>query len=257
MDFSEKFLNGANKFISFIMTLVFLILGSYGAYALWDNNKVYAAAKNVQADMLKLKPEVDLEGKASFEELLAINPDVCAWVSLDNTTIDYPILQGETNLSYINTDVYGDFALAGSIFLDTRSDRNFHDPYSLVYGHDMVEGRMFGDLSLYKNEKFFNENSTGELILPDRSYNLKIYAAITESSDEIIFNPDSHKDGLSGLMDYTEKNALYIRSEMTEDLMSRVNNENLQILSLTTCSAEFTDARTIILAVMENNLGSE
>ena len=117
---------------------------------------------------------------------------------------------------------------------------------------------MFGDLSLYKNEKFFNENSTGELILPDRSYNLKIYAAIvTESSDEIIFNPDSHKDGLSGLMDYTEKNALYIRSEMTEDLMSRVNNENLQILSLTTCSAEFTDARTIILAVMENNLGSE
>lgn len=258
MDFSENFLKGANKFLSFIMVLVLIVLGSYGVYALWDNNTVYAAAKNVQADMFKLKPVVDSDGKASFEELLAINPDVSAWVSLDNTTIDHPILQGESNLSYINTDVYGDFALAGSIFLDTRSDRGFNDPYSLVYGHDMVEGRMFGDLSLYKNEKFFNGNSTGELILPDRSYSLKIYAAIvTESSDEMIFNPDSHKDGLNGLMEYTEKNALYIRSEMTEDLMRRVNNENLQILSLTTCSAEFTDARTIILAVMENNLGLE
>ncbi len=258
MNFSVKFLKIANSVITFVLIVSFLIAGSFAAYALWDNSTIYAAAENVQLDMLRLKPVVDAEeGGASFEELLAINPDVRAWVSLDNTGIDYPILQGETNLSYINTDVYGEFALAGSIFMDTRSDGEFQDPYSLVYGHDMVEGRMFGDLSLYKDENFFKKNSTGTLILSDRSYNLKIYAILVlQSSDGLIFNPESHKDGLSELIEYAQENALYLRTEMTEDMKRRADDE-LQILSLTTCSAEFTDARTIILASMEPSIPTE
>lgn len=248
MKFSESFLRVSNSILSVIVSVVFLTIGAYATYALWDNNTVYSAARNVQQEMLELKPGID---GATFEELLAINPDVSAWVSLEGTSIDYPILQGETNLSYINTDVYGDFALAGSIFLDTRSNRSFTDPYSLVYGHDMVQGRMFGDLPLYKEEDFFRENRTGELILPDKSYSLKIYAVIvTDSYDDMIFNPDRYKDGLSDLIKYAEDNALFLHEEMTEDLKKRADH-GLQILSLTTCSSEFTDARTIVLAVME------
>lgn len=248
MKLSEFFLRLANSILTVIVSVVILTIGAYATYALWDNNRIYSAAKNVQQEMLELKPGND---GAGFEELMAINPDVCAWVSLDGTSVDYPILQGETNLTYINTDVYGDFALAGSIFLDTRSSRDFTDPYSLVYGHDMVQGRMFGDLPLYKDEDFFRENTTGELILPDRSHSLKIYAVIlTNSSDEMIFNPDLYKEGLSSLIEYAEDNALFLHDEMTEELKQRADHD-LQILSLTTCSSEFTDARTIILAVIE------
>lgn len=252
MNFSVKFLKIANSVITFVLIVSFLMAGSFAAYALWDNSTIYAAAENVQLDMLRLKPVVNSESdEASFEELLAINPDVRGWLTMDNTTIDHPILQGETNLSYINTDVYGEFALAGSIFMDTRSNDEFLDPYTLIYGHDMVEGRMFGDLALYKDETFFNQNATGMLILPEKAYTLKIYAVLVlQSSDDMIFNPDIHDDGLKGLLEYTEENALYIREEMKE----RVNDaadEGLQILSLTTCSAEFTDARTIVLTVME------
>lgn len=247
MKFSESFLKLANRMLTIIVTLFVLIIGVYAVYALWDNNTVYSAAKNVQQEMLELKPG---DG-ATFEELMAINPDVCAWVSLDGTSIDHPILQGETNLTYINTDVYREFALAGSIFLDTRSNRDFTDPYSLVYGHDMVEGRMFGDLPLYKEEDFFKKNRTGELLLPDRSHSLEIYAVIlTNSSDEMIFNPDRYQDGLSDLINYAEENALFLHDEMTEDLKQRADHD-LQIVSLTTCSYEFTDARTIVLTVME------
>lgn len=257
MGLSGLFLKIANAIVTSFVAVAFLVAGTYAAFALWDNNTIYAAAENVQLEMIKIKPVESSEGGASFEELLAINPDVKAWITMDNTTIDHPILQGETNLSYINTDVYGDFALAGSIFMDTRSDGNFHDPYSLIYGHDMVEGKMFGDLVLYKDEEFFKENSTGTLILPDRSYDLKIYAAlIVQASDEMIFNTDPHEDGLSELIDYAEKNALYIRPEMTEALKQAADN-GLQILSLTTCSGEFTDARTIILTVMEPSMPAE
>ncbi len=253
MALSGIFLKAANAVVTWLVALALLIAGTYAAYALWDNNTIYAAAENVQAEMIRLKPVVEVTdaGGASFAELLAINPDVRAWLSLDNTSIDYPILQGASNLSYINTDVYGNFALAGSIFLDTRSDGGFHDPYSLVYGHDMVQGKMFGDLSLYKDEQFFEQNSSGSLILPDRSYKLKIYAVlIVEASDEMIFDPDLHKDGLAELIGFAKENALHMRKDLTKDLEQAADNGK-QILALSTCSAEFTDARTIILAIME------
>ena len=259
MGFSGLFLRVANAIVTLAVALSLLIAGTYAAYALWDNNTVYAAAENVQAEMIRLKPVVEVTetGGASFEELLAINPDVRAWVTLDDTNIDYPILQGMTNLSYINTDVYGSFALAGSIFMDARSDGNFQDPYSLIYGHDMVEGRMFGDLNLFKDSRFFENHSSGTLILPDRSYKLKIYAClVVKAFDDMIFNPDLHKKGLSQLIDYAETSAMYLRPEMTAALKQSAD-DGLQILSLTTCSAEFTDARTIILAVMEPSMPAE
>ena len=73
--------------------------GVYSAYSLWDNAQVYAAADDVQSELMKIKPKVEEDGGASFEELRAINPDVCAWLTLDHTKIDYPILQGEDNLT--------------------------------------------------------------------------------------------------------------------------------------------------------------
>lgn len=235
--------------VNLIVVLCLCVAGIYAAYALWDNNRVYSAASDVQADMVKIKPSVEEDGGASFEELLAINPDVCAWVSLDNTRIDYPVLQGSTNLTYINRDVYGNFALAGSIYLDTRNERDFSDAYSLLYGHHMENGGMFGDLDLYKDQSFFDDNKTGMLILPDISYNLEIFACLlVEAGDDTIFDPELWQTDINGLLSYAKDNSLHLREETINKLEQM---DKPQVLSLSTCSTEFTDARTIILAVME------
>ncbi|RBP64491.1 sortase B [Alkalibaculum bacchi] len=248
MKVSELILKVANGLISFVIILSLSLAGLYAAYALWDNSLIYAAVDDAQADMLKLKPQED---KPTFDELLAINPDVQAWLTLDNTNIDYPVLQGETNLNYINTDVYGNFALAGSIFLDSRNDGDFYDTYSLLYGHHMDNGKMFGDLSLYKEEAFFKENKTGTLILPDRVYKLEIYACLlVSSSEEAIFNPKRWQDNIDDLLQFADSNALYLNEVAIENAMNSTDGDP-QILALTTCSSEFTDARTVILAVME------
>ena len=68
--------------------------------------------------------------------------------------------------------------------------RDFTDKYSLIYGHHMADHLMFGDLDLYKDEEFFNENKTGVLILPDRIYDLKIIGClIVPANDKYIFDP--------------------------------------------------------------------
>ena len=242
-------LRTADFLISAVVVFCLVVAGAYSAYALWDNSQVYAAVDNVQAELLQFKPAPDADNEASFEELLAINSDVKGWITLDGTAIDYPILQGDTNFTYINTDVYGDFALAGSIFLDADCNGEFRDPYSLLYGHHMENSKMFGDLDLYKDATFFDENTTGELILPDRTYKLEIMACLlVPASEESIFEPQLWDANLDGLLDFARSNAL----DLHEDTIRRFEAEGgSQILAMSTCSAEFTDARTILLAWMQ------
>lgn len=252
MNASRMFLRAADSLVSTVVILFLAIAGLYSAYALWDNAQVYAAVDNVQSELLALKPKVDAaeEEGASFEELLAINSDVCAWLTLDNTEIDYPVLQGEDNLSYINTDVYGNFALAGSIFLDSRCDNTFHENYSLLYGHHMDNSKMFGDLDLYEDQTFFDENTTGMLILPDRAYELEIFAFLrVPASEDAIFSPQQWASDTGGLLDFIREEAELIHQDTMEKIGT--SEDFSQILAMSTCSSEYTDARTILLAVMK------
>lgn len=251
---SRFILKVANALVSAVVLVALVVAGLYSGYALWDNNQIYAAAENVQEDMIRLKPQV-AEGEEtgpSFAELLAVNEDVCAWVTVDETNIDYPVLQGEDNLSYINTDVYGDFALAGSIFLDSRNDRNFADNYSLLYGHHMANGSMFGDLDLFEEKKFFDQHHSGELLLPDRVYELDIFACmLVSASENKIFDPTRWQADIKGLLDFAEQESLFCRAEVVEQLRAE---DAPQILALSTCSSDFTNARTIVLAVMKEKM---
>ncbi len=249
---AKRILKFLNTLVDLAVFLALLISGSYSAFALWDNNRVYAQAENVREELLAFKPKTDplADNGASFEELRAINPDVCAWLSLADTKIDYPVLQGDSNLSYINTDVYGNFALAGSIFLDSRCNTAFRDSFSLLYGHHMDSSKMFGDLDLYKDEPFFSENPGGLLILPDRTYKLEILACLlVPSSERYVFEPQQWRDGAGGLVDFAERNAILL----SEPLLERIRSceECPPILGMSTCASEFTDARTVVLAVME------
>lgn len=250
MKASKMLLKAADFIVRGVAILFLVAAGLYSGYALWDNAQVYAAVDDIQSELLKLKPDAAEDGGASFEELRKLNPDVCAWLTLDHTNIDYPVLQGKDNLSYINTDVYGDFALAGSIFLDAGCDNTFREQYSLLYGHHMANNKMFGDLDLYEDEAFFDKNTTGELILPDRAYKLEIFACLrVPASDDVIFTPQRWKTDNGGLTDYVKGNAMHVHTDTMEQIGT--SEAFSQILAMSTCSSEYTEARTVLLAVMK------
>ena len=94
MDVSRIFLKTANSLLSAVIVLFLVVAGAYSAYALWDNMQVYASVDDIQSQLLKYKPTPGEDNGPTFEELRAINPDVCAWITLDGTKIDYPVLQG-------------------------------------------------------------------------------------------------------------------------------------------------------------------
>lgn len=219
----------------------------YSGYSIWDNQRVYASVDDINDKIQVYKPHgKNSENKYSFEQLRKLNPDVKAWISMDKTKIDYPILQGRTNLEYLNKDIFRDTSLAGSIFLDVGNDPNFWDNYSLIYGHHMDKRKMFGDLDLYKKKSFFEKNYTGKLILPDRKYRLEIFSLLMlESNDPVIFRPDNYKKNSSSVVSYAMSKGKYINKKIVDK-----NKKNNQIIALSTCSSSRDRERLVVLAYM-------
>lgn len=192
--------------------------------------------------------------KSLLDQLKGINQDITAWLTLPGTAIDYPVLQGSSNYSYINTDVHGNFALAGSIFLDYRNSGDYTDLYSLLYGHNMSQHRMFSDINLFKEEKFFNENTLGMMLTEDGWHIIESLAVIVlPASDSGMFNPENWKV-LEGEEIYrtAQENAMFTCEEGLKALREQLDaGEKPRLISLSTCSDEFTDARTILLTLMD------
>ena len=134
-----------DKILSFLAIILMVVMLSFGGYSLWDTYVTMSGAF-LKNDLLKYKPSLDNpeQTRLSLQELMAINPDTRAWITLDGTHIDYPMVQGKDDMEYVNKDVTCEFSLSGSIFLSAKNKADFSDPYMLTYGHHMDNGGMYG-----------------------------------------------------------------------------------------------------------------
>ena len=143
---ANKIIRIADKMVNWLIALCFIPLLLYGIYGLWDSNQI-----NQQADASlyeTYKPTA--KDSISFAELQKKNPEVIGWLTVDHTHIDYPLVQGEDNSKYVNTDPLGAFSLSGSIFLDYNNRNDFSDMNSIIlrssYG-ERCDVRRIGILS--------------------------------------------------------------------------------------------------------------
>lgn len=233
--------SGLSKLIDSVITFMLALALLYAGYALWDTWHVLNAPNSVQQQLMEYKPGDPEDLAASFEELLAINPDVCAWITIDGTGIDYVVVQGTDNYTYLDKDVYGSYSAAGSIFLDSGNSRGFTDSYCILMGHHMQGGAMFGDLDLFLDEAFFRANTTGTLYLPDKILALETVAVIqADAYDKIIYGaPVRSDDGFSSLILRINELAVYTRSNPL--------TQKDQIIALSTCSSSYTNARILLI----------
>ena len=155
-----------------------------GTYCLLDNYNVYNQVTRTQK--LGFRPEVS-ENSITFSDV----PLAKAWLTIPDTQIDYPVMQGKDNLEYINKDCFGKYSLSGSIFADFQNKPDFTDKYNLLYGHHMDKGLMFGSLDNWNDEKFFKNHEIGFLLTKEKVYKIKFIKIFeTEATDEKVFSLD-------------------------------------------------------------------
>lgn len=174
-----------------------------------------------------------------FESLRRINPDVVAWLTLDGTSIDHPVVQGKDNFEYLDINFYRKPYAGGTLFLDEQCPKNFSEEYQLIHGHHMSRGAMFGDLKKYTEEDFFGKNRTGQLLTPSREYDLEILGVGTfDAYDSRLYRLEGSKE--RPLQEFEK--CIYKRKVDFE--------ETDKLLCLSTCSGDMDDRRIVVFAKM-------
>lgn len=149
-----------------VLLLMFLAIGVLSLVALNQELLMSASADNLDKDtptevavgrpngflpqlVMKLNgvgAQTEQEYVERITEWREINPDVVGYIDIPELEISYPVLQGETNKTYLRTNIYGEYDVAGCIFLDS-SYPDIYSPMKLLHGHHMQDGTMFGKLA--------------------------------------------------------------------------------------------------------------
>ena len=111
-----------------------------------------------------------------MEALTAINPDIVGWLHFENMDISYPVLLAEDNDKYLHTSYDGTAVRAGSIFMDCNNTGDFQDSHTILYGHNMKNGSMFGQLKSYRDVSFYQGHEYFQIITGDHIYRYMIFA---------------------------------------------------------------------------------
>lgn len=229
------------KAIRWFAIIALIVVICISGYKVFETSYQYAQESQVKGSLKKYWSEVEEVGggeeanrriKALQNE---VNGDIKGWLTVPNTKIDYPFVISIDNDYYLRRDVYAKYSMAGSLFVDYRCDEDFTDFYTIIYGHNMKNNSMFGDLDLFANKDFFENNSSGKIFLKDFIYTFEVFAyMIVDADDEVVYNTLPAKDKL---LDYIRKKAYNYREPSSSG----------KIVALSTCSYDYNGARIVLM----------
>jgi sortase B len=228
-----KFWKTLNTIYDDLLILALVLILLVVIYSAYDTGYIFKQA----ADDSYTRFRPDRVNAAGIEES-PITDAMVGWVTIDGTSIDYPIMQGDDNLEYLNKDPAGNYSLSGSIFLDSRNSPDFTDPYSVIYGHHMQYGRMFGALDDFLDEAYLKEHTTGRLMVGKNGetiYKLKVILAVhADAKEELV-------------LDAADNEAV------RRILLEKGYNEDNRILGMVTCTDAASSERTVLFAYILDN----
>ena len=220
---------------------------TYSGYVLYDTAYVEHQAYAASVDLMAYRPTI-IEDEAvplTGASLSSINEDYRAWLVMDDTKIDYPVMQGPNDLYYVSHDVYRNSSLSGAIYFAAANSSDLSDSYNLVYGHHMDNGAMFGGLDAYCDANYLSAHRTGTLVAGEDVYDLQAFAvAKTDAYEWTLYDAGNRMDEvLSFLRNPTEKTETLLFDEA-------VLGNARQIIAFSTCASADTNGRLMVFATM-------
>ena len=221
----------------------FLIL--YSGFVLYDTFYTQDQAFGNTWELLQYRPEIIEDGAVPLDgtEMLAqINEDYRAWLTIYDTYIDYPVMQGENETYYASHDIYGNSSLTGAIYLSAGNAPDFSDNYNLIYGHHMDNQAMFGCLDNFINTDYFENHREAIIVTSDKVYDVQIFASIsTDAYESMIYTTGGDRD-LDEIYSYIEEHAYQFDPSVLEGAT--------KIVAMSTCADATTSGRLVVFGVM-------
>lgn len=167
----------------------------------------------------------------AISELKETNSEVIGWITFENMDLSYPIMQGEDDDYYLNHTFSGQTNAAGSIFMEAANHADFQDCHTIIYGHNMKNQSMFGQLKNYKTEGFYKEHPHFVIYTENRVYRYQIFAYYDVSELDEVYTIGFRHDAQFGAFVEEMIRRSYYDTDVTV-------SEQDKVITLSTCSGE-------------------
>jgi len=246
------------KRIRIVVAVALLIVAAVAGWQLWAYYHAIEEAEETFSQLRIALPAASgtLAAKERDEEayerptvaaLQAINSDTIAWLIVEGTHIDYPIMSAPDRKEYyLRKDFYRNYSISGTPFMDERC--TLSSQQMILYGHNMKSGTMFADLVKYKDAAYAEEHSTVYLITEEKLRQYEVVAAFeTIGRDEgtaLFWYKDTEFTETS-FSEFSRLLGQYSLLELPQDDPLTCDDH---FLTLATCAYHTTDGRFVIVA---------
>ena len=235
-----------------VVAYLFLVVSGICLYLYW-NDGLYAIDskfknKAIQDLIVSESTSEDpLDRKIDFEKLRGINEDVVGWLYIPGTTVDYPILIGSDDESYLYNDINKEYNPLGSIFSYANTSRDLSDGHVMLFGHNMASSQMFGQLKKFvRDESFMHNNRKFYVYLDTKVMEFDIFSIFTCNENDDFFSVGREL----GTMDYVDFVTDVIKRNVYSDYViedSKISSTDSQVFSLVTChGSQGTSERLVV-----------
>lgn len=152
------------KIMLFILILLLIVLLTISSIKILEQRNeekkqdiIFEEIQNIVHSEQFDREKVD-ENVAKVNELFKINSDIVGWIKIDNTNINYPVMQNlEQQDYYLRRNFYKEYSIYGTPYIPNECDIN-NSTNIIIYGHNMTNGKMFGELKKYEKEDFYRKH---------------------------------------------------------------------------------------------------
>lgn len=190
----------------------------------------------------------------NFDKLWEVNPEIHAWLEIKGTRIDYPVLQSKNyDEKYLNTGFDNSSYVGGAIFTQASyNGLDFNDPVTLIYGHTMRSGSMFGRLErTYSDSASFKEHSDVIIYLPGEVRHYTVFAAVPYDPLHILHTYNFSKPYMYRRFFEDVKNIRAINANFNEEAFPEVGD---RVIILSVCLNENAARRYLVMAVLNEDI---
>ncbi len=222
-----------------------------GTYEEWAEIKKTSAKTPKKEKTYTFNAEngsIKAEVLEEYEILHNKNKSLIGWVKIDDTIIDYPVMQTTSNTYYLDHNIEQEYDKNGSIFMDMDCDVLKPSTNFIIYGHHMKSGKMFGDLDKYSDESYYKEHPNIQF---DTIYEKGIYAIMyvfrsrVYNEDEIVFKYYQFIEANSAEEFYSNMNEMSGMSLYDTGVTAEYGD---RLLTLSTCDSSEPDGRFVVVA---------
>lgn len=238
------------------MVVLILISAACALYLIWfyaianKTEKAYDSAKVIAEKEFDIELDTNLRVPINFKELQEVNPDVYAWIRIDDTMIDYPVVCSMTdNEFYLDHTWEGKYAPEGAIFSESYNSQDFSDYNTILYGHRMGNGveTMFYQLRNYLDAEFMEEHKEIVVYTPKQVLTYEVFAAVIYDDRHLLHYYDYDDEEQRQAFLDSIWNSRDMRNQFRKDVEVTTDD---RILSLSTCIRGEKTNRLIVGAVL-------